>query len=257
MSDEPVPAPRNIRLLLEYDGARYHGWQLQDGRATIQGELLDACERMTGERPNLRVAGRTDAHVHAIAQVASFRTRSAIPAERFAPGLNNYLPDDISVHEAVEVPREFDARNDSKSKWYGYRVYVGPQPAALELGRAWQLREALDLDAMAVASRCLIGHLDFDAFRSVHCDAAHARRHVYTIDIQHYRRPPRGQHVQVLFHANAYCRHMCRILAGTLVEVGRGQRTVASVQTALESRDRTQAGMTAPAHGLTLLEVIY
>lgn len=248
---------RNIRLLLEYDGARYFGWQLQDGRPTIQGTLLDACEEMIGERPNTRVAGRTDAHVHAIGQVVSFRTRSTIPAHRFAPGLNNFLPDDISVHEAFEVPLEFDARNDSKSKWYGYRVYFGPQPAALDGERAWQLREPLDLEAMHEASRCLIGHLDFNAFRSVHCDSKHAIRHVYTVDITSYARPPRGEHVQILFHANAYCRHMCRILAGTLVEVGRGQRSIESVQAALESRDRRQAGMTAPAYGLTLLEVIY
>jgi tRNA pseudouridine38-40 synthase len=248
---------RNIRLLLEYDGARYYGWQLQDGRPTIQGALLDACEKMIGERPNTRVAGRTDARVHAIGQVVNFRTKSAIPAYRFAPGLNNFLPDDISVHEAMEVPLEFDARNDSKSKWYGYRVYFGPQPAALESERAWQLREPLDLEAMRRASRCLIGHLDFNAFRSVHCDSAHAKRQMYTITIDPYARPPRGEHVQILFHANAYCRHMCRILAGTLVEVGRGQRTVDSVAAALESRDRTQAGMTAPAYGLTLLEFIY
>jgi tRNA pseudouridine38-40 synthase len=248
---------RNVRLLLEYNGARYYGWQLQNGRPTIQGTLLDAFERMIGERPSLRVAGRTDAQVHAIGQVVSFRTRSQIEAHRFAPGLNNFLPDDISVHESREVPSDFDARNDSKSKWYGYRVYRGPQPAALELERAWQLREELDVEAMRAAAAPLVGHLDFNAFRSVHCDSDHAIRHVYAITIERFPRPPRGEYVQILFHANAYCRHMCRIFAGTLVEVGRAQRTVESVRAALESCDRTRAGMTAPAHGLTLLEVIY
>jgi tRNA pseudouridine38-40 synthase len=248
---------RNLRLLLEYNGARYYGWQLQNGRPTIQGRLLDALEQMIGERPSLRVAGRTDAQVHAVGQVVSFRTCSQIEAYRFAPGLNNYLPDDISVHEAREVPADFDARNDSQSKWYGYRVYRGPQPAALELERAWQLRDELDIEAMRAAAAFLIGHLDFNAFRSVHCDSDHAIRHVYAITIDRLPRPPRGEHVQILFHANAYCRHMCRILAGTLVEVGRAQRSVESVRAALESRDRTRAGMTAPAHGLTLLEVIY
>jgi tRNA pseudouridine38-40 synthase len=248
---------RNIRLLLEYDGTPYAGWQYQKSVPTVQGCLQKAFDKLLGERPILQVAGRTDAGVHAIGQVVSFRTTAPIPLERFAPGLNNYLPNDISVHEAVEVPASFDARVDSKSKRYGYRVYSAPQPAALELARAWQMRDRLDVECMRRAATALIGHLDFDAFRSSHCDAPHARRHMYGIEIDSYPRPPRGEHIQLLFHANAYCRHMCRIIAGTLIEVGRHKRSPESVALALASRDRRQAGMTAPACGLTLLEVLY
>ncbi|MFC1611572.1 tRNA pseudouridine(38-40) synthase TruA [Myxococcota bacterium] len=248
---------RNIKLLLEYNGARYSGWQQQENADTIEGRLLDAADQLLGKRHSLRVAGRTDAGVHAIGQVASFHTESRVAIARFAPGLNNFLPDDISVHEAIEVPTSFDARDDSKSKRYGYRAYSGPQPAALELERAWQMRDPLDIEAMRRAALRLIGHLDFEAFRSAHCDAAHARRHMYSIDITRYPRPPRGEHLKILFHANAYCRYMCRIIAGTLIEVGRGKRSIDSVQETLESRDRTRAGMTAPPNGLTLLEVLY
>jgi len=251
------PTSRNIRLLIEYNGARYAGWQFQHNADSIQGQLLNALEQLTGERPSIRVAGRTDAGVHAIGQVATFFTNSNLPIVRFAPGLNNFLPDDISIHEAVDAPPDFDARHDSKSKRYGYRAYTAPQPAALEIERAWQMRDTLDVDAMREATKPLIGHLDFNAFRSVHCDAKHARRDMYSIDIQTYPRPPRGLHIQIIFHANAYCRHMCRIIAGTLIEVGRGKRSIESVAHALHSRDRCQAGMTAPANGLTLLEVIY
>lgn len=248
--------PRVIRALLEYDGAAYGGWQYQETVPTIQGELLKACEQMFGERPTLHAAARTDAGVHARAQVVSFATTSQVNAKRFAPGLNYYLPDEISVHQTEEAPG-FNARFDSKSKRYRYRVYAGPQPSALEGGRAWIMRPPLDRDAMQRAAEHLIGDLDFNAFRSVHCDADHAQRLMYSIEVTQQPRPPVGETFEITFHANAYCRHMCRIIAGTLIEVGRGVREVDDVRAARDSRDRTRAGMTAPGNGLTLLEVLY
>jgi tRNA pseudouridine38-40 synthase len=250
-------ARRNIRLLLEYDGTRYVGWQLQDNGESIQGHLLLALEALTGERPTLHVAGRTDAGVHALGQVASFVTQSPIPTPSFAPALNTKLPDDISVHCSDEVPPDFDARHSAHSKRYRYRVYQAREPAALENGRAWHVRRRIDLTRMRAAAQLLVGEHDFEAFRSAHCDAAHARRRMHSIDIGSTTRPPVGLHVDITFHANAYCRHMCRILAGTLVEVGTGQRAVDSVAAALAGRARELAGVTAPPGGLTLLEVLY
>lgn len=254
MNDVPT---RNLRLLLEYDGTAYAGWQQQDNLPSIQAAVTDAVEKLTHHRPTLRVAGRTDAGVHAMGQVASFFTPSTLEARRLAPGINNYLPRDITVHRCDDVPATFEPRRDSCWKQYRYRVYQGPQPAALEGHRAWQRRAPLDPEAMAEAANALLGEHDFDAFRSAHCDAPHARRRMHRIDITPCPRPPLGQWVDITLYANAFCRHMCRILAGTLVEVGQGKREAEDVARVLSSRDRTQAGPTAPPHGLTLVRVSY
>jgi tRNA pseudouridine38-40 synthase len=247
---------RNIRLLVEYDGSRYHGWQWQDGQATIQGALIGALEKMTGTRPVIWVAGRTDAGVSALAQVANFHTESTILTYRFATGLNALLPPDISVHRAEDVPMSFNSKVDSLAKRYRYRVYQGPQRSALE-PRAWHIKRRLDLEAMQRAAAHLIGELDFESFRSTECDAEHAVRRMISITIERSARPPVGEVVEITFHANAFLRHMCRILSGTLVEVGMGRRSSDDVAAALAARDRTRAGMTAPPFGLTLLEVMY
>ena len=248
---------QNIKLLLEYNGAAYAGWQMQPHLDTVQGRLCHALAAVLGKAPTVWVAGRTDAGVHAVGQVANFHTESTLQARRFAPALNAHLPDDISVHCSEEVSLDFNARHDSKSKRYRYRVYTGPQPAALEIGRAWLLRTHLDAGAMRDAVAPLLGEQDFESFRSVHCDAPHARRFMHSITIKEIPRPPVGVHVELEFHANAFCRHMCRILAGTLVDVGRGKFTPKDVTEILKARDRTRAGRTAPPEGLTLLGVDY
>lgn len=256
MSELGAPE-RNIRIVVEYDGTRFLGWQMQQDGPSIQGALQDALFAVTGERPHIQAAGRTDAGVHALAQVASFRTRSLIPGWKFAPALNAHLPDEIGVHEATEASLAFDARQDARSKRYRYRVYHARERAPLEHHRAWLVRQPIDVAAIREATRPLIGEHDFESFRSAHCDADHARRDMFSIDVEVSPRPPRGQHVDITFHANAYCRHMCRILAGTLVEVGTGKRAPADLAAILAARDRTRAGITAPPHGLTLLEVLY
>ncbi|MBI3179942.1 MAG: tRNA pseudouridine(38-40) synthase TruA, partial [Deltaproteobacteria bacterium] len=233
---------RNLKLIIEYEGTRYAGWALQDNAPSIAGCLIEAIAGMTGVRSLLSVAGRTDAGVHALAQVVSFTTASHIEARRFAPGLNSYLPDDISIHTAREVSLTFDARRDSLSKRYRYRVYRGPQPAALERHRAWYLHQELDLEAMRMAAAALVGEHDFEAFRSTQCDAPHARRTMHAVDLARTPRPPVGEHIDITLHANAYCRHMCRILAGTLIEVGLGKRSAGGVAEILAARDRKRAG---------------
>jgi tRNA pseudouridine38-40 synthase len=251
------PGERNIRLLVEYVGTNYVGWQAQENGPSIQAELTRCLEDLTSVRPALHVAGRTDAGVHALGQVVSFVTHSRIPPDRFAAALNQLLPDDISIHRSDEVSMDFDARHSARGKRYRYRVYLGPQPAALESPRAWYVRRALDLEAMRAATRPLLGEPDFEAFRSAPCDAPHAIRRMHAISLETSARPPVGQYVDMTFHADAFCRHMCRILAGTLVEVGLGRRTASSIEATLLGRKRELAGITAPAQGLTLLEVFY
>jgi len=256
MTSQPTAPSRNLRVLVEYDGQPYVGWQAQTGQASIESTLQQAVQKMTGVVPKFRVAGRTDAGVHAMGQVCNFHTASAIEIQHFAQGLNHYLPDSISVHSVEEVDAAFDARVDSIAKSYRYRVYRAEQPAALER-RAWHLRGEIDVQAMQEASKYLLGERDFNAFRSKKCDAAHAKREMHSISIERTPRLPVGQHIEIVFRANAYCRHMCRILAGTLFEVGLGKRPGSSIGETLKSRDRREAGITAPPEGLTLLEVEY
>ena len=249
---------QNIRLLLEYKGSAYVGWQYQPGHPSIEGELRKAIKKISGEDVELVVAGRTDAGVHAQGQVANFFTqRMEMEPRRWAPALNGLMPRDISVHRAEGAPQEFSARHDSISKRYVYKVYLGKQPAALVGELAWYRPYALNLEQMHKGAQLLIGDHDFNAFRSRHCDAAHARRSMFNITISQTERLPQGKLVEITFHANAFCRHMCRILAGTLVELGMGKRSVESIGHALASGERDHAGMTAPPHGLTLLHVEY
>ena len=257
MADSEDIPERNIRLLIEYNGSAYSGWQRQNDQPTIQGSIEKALSKMLGHTPALQVAGRTDAGVHALAQVANFTVRSKIPTWRFARGINNFLPGDISIHLSEEVPLTFNARFDSVSKYYRYRVYQGPQPTALDHGRAWWILQELDMERLKAAAALLVGQHDFNAFRSAHCDAEHAIREIFDITVHEVPRPPLGHYIDIVFHANAFCRHMCRILAGTIVETALGKLEVSQVQQALEKKERQYAGVTAPPGGLTLLEVVY
>lgn len=245
-----------IVLTLEYDGTGLCGWQKQPNQPSIEQAVLDAIYAISREHVEVSVAGRTDAGVHAQGQVASFSTQYNIPPKRWAGALNAYLPNHIRVHQSV-VRENFNARYDSIAKRYRYRVYNGPHYPPLVANTSWHIRKELDISSMKEAAQFLIGEHDFEAFRTVHCDAPHAIRHIYSIAITQEARAPIGRMVDIVFHGNAFCRHMCRILAGTLIEVGQGKRSVQSVDEVLQSRDRTLGGMTAPPQGLTLLEVEY
>ena len=249
---------QNIRLLIEYDGSNFAGWQIQEGLPTIQGAICDALGRiMGGTEVVVTAAGRTDAGVHAFGQVANFLVDRPIEARRVATGLNFYLPPAIRIHRSEAVQHSFDSRRDSTSKRYRYRIYEGPHQPALHLRRAWHVRRHIDTEAMREAAQHLLGEQDFESFRSTQCDAAHAVRTIQSVDISATPRLPVGHMVDIVFHANAFCRHMCRILAGTLLEVGVGQRRPADIASILTARDRREAGATAPPWGLTLLEVHY
>lgn len=248
---------RNLKLVIEYDGTEFVGWQSQERGDSIQEAFERVLIQMTGVRPILRVAGRTDSGVHARAQVCTFKTESTISIERFAGGLNALLPRSVSVHSVEEMPLDFDAKRSSQWKRYRYSIYQARYQAAQLLPYSWHLIKTLDLEAMRRASKHLIGELDFESFRAVKCQAKHAHREMYGIEIIREPRPPMGDLVHITFHADAFVRHMCRVLTGTLVEVGRGDRTPESIADVLAARDRTRAGVTAPPQGLCLLEVSY
>lgn len=243
-------------MRVEYDGTAYAGWQRQaGGPVTVQGTLESALDAFTRETVRVRGASRTDAGVHARGQVMAFETdRDGIPPVGFERGLRSHLPRDIVVREAREVGEGWDPRRSSRGKRYVYTLYNAPHPSALLRDRAWWVRGALDLAAMREASRALVGTHDFEAFRAAGCVAKHAVRTVYAVELRAGAAP---RAVDLVVLGNAFVRNMVRILAGTLVEVGLGKRAPEEVEKALRSRKRARAGVTAPAAGLCLDEVIY
>lgn len=250
---------RNLRLVLEYDGTDFAGWQRQSPRApgragprTVQEVLEQAIEALTGAPATVRGAGRTDAGVHARAQVASFQTRTTIPTDGLRRGLNAGLPHDVAVTAVEEVAADFEPRRAARGKHYAYRIWNHETRAPLERRTSWHVRRPLDRAAMAGAAAALLGDHDFSAFRAVGCDAKSPVRVLVRLDVS-----ADGSLVTIDAEATAFLRNMVRILAGTLVEVGLGIRPAADMAATLASRDRTRAGRTAPAHGLTLMRVFY
>jgi tRNA pseudouridine38-40 synthase len=242
----------NIKLTIEYDGTNYHGWQVQPNGETIQEILERAIEKILGAKIRLNGSGRTDAGVHALGQVANFIWRGDLDLLALPRGLNALTPEDIVVKRAEEVPDSFDARRDVRSRTYQYRIWRQSWPSAFHRRFSWHLPYPLDLSAMQQAVRFLDGEHDFACFQAAGCDAAHAVRKVY-----HNSLSREGDFLVYTIEATAYLRHMVRNIVGTLVEVGQGKRTPESFAGLLESRDRTQAGPTAPPQGLFLVEVKY
>jgi tRNA pseudouridine38-40 synthase len=244
---------RNIRLLLEYDGTRYHGWQRQKNALTIQEVLEAALGQLTGEAVSVIGSGRTDAGVHARGQAANFRTASHIPLKAFHEGLNSLLPEDIAVLEAVEAPPEFHARKSARAKTYEYRILNRATRSPLNHHYAWWIERPLDLEAMDRAAQALLGQHDFTAFQASGSGIKNTVREVFS---SKWRRE-REDWLIYAITANGLLRGMVRSLVGTMVEVGRGKFPADHLKQVLESRDRRGAGPTAPAPGLYLVEVIY
>lgn len=243
---------RNVRLLLEYDGSAYSGWQVQPDRPTVQGALQAALQRLTGTPVTVVGAGRTDAGVHALGQVANFKTESPHSCATIHRALNALLPRDIAVREVTEVPPTFDARRSATGKTYRYTLLVRPDPSPRS--RVWSVHvpHPLDIAAMTKGAAALVGRHDFSAFRSASCEAAHPVRTVW--EARFLEEPP---FCHFVISADAFLQHMVRSIVGTLLEVGRGKRTPDALEAILASRDRGRAGPTAPAHGLCLEKVHY
>ena len=242
-----------VKLVLEYDGTRYVGWQVQPNGPSIQAEVERALATLHKAPRRVTAAGRTDAGVHARAQVATFPEAQPLPLSAYVKGMNALLPDDVAVRSATVEPDGFDARRSARGKRYRYAIENLATRAPLTRLQAWQLFGPLDVAAMRQAAAPLLGRHDFAAFQAADCAADHAVRELRRLDV--LGEP--GGRIEVVVEATAFVKHMVRNLTGTLVEVGLGRRPADSIPALLASRDRTKAGRTAPPQGLFLEEVFY
>ncbi len=245
-------ATRRLAVGLEYDGTRYAGWQQQPGHETIQDRLQHALSAVADQAVAVAGAGRTDAGVHAVAQVAHFDTTVERPLRGWVLGANSHLPADIAVHWAVEVDPSFHARHAALARSYRYCILQRATRPALLRDRVCWVRGALDSAAMHEAAQALVGEHDFSSFRAVECQSPTPMRRIDAISVQ-----GEGPLVTVEVTANAFLHHMVRNIVGTLMEVGSGERSPSSLAATLAARDRAQAGVTAPAGGLYLWRVQY
>ena len=243
---------RNIRLDICYDGTRYKGWQRLPGvDNTIQGKLETALSRILGEAVEVSGSGRTDAGVHAKGQVANFHCESAMGCDQILAQLRQYLPEDIGILDCREVAPRFHARLNAREKTYCYRIWNSDAPCVFERRYVWALPERLDLSAIEEAAALLVGEHDFSAFCGNPKMKKSTVRRISSISITRC-----GEEIQIAFTGDGFLYNMVRILVGTLVEVGRGQRTPQSVQQLFGAK-RSEAGFLAPAQGLRLEEVFY
>jgi tRNA pseudouridine38-40 synthase len=242
----------NIKVVLEYDGSGFAGWQQQAHGRTVEVELKRALRETTGLEHKVYAAGRTDAGAHAEGQVVSFQTDGRISPHRLVAALNARLPADVAVLSAEEVPDAFHARYSARWRRYRYRYLVRPSRPALERGRCWQLRGPLNVEAMAEAAKALTGKHDWTSYCSASEPAETRVREMRSARISR-----RDDYVELELVAEGFLRGLARSIAGALAEVGRGRRPPEWVGDLLKARDRGQAPRTAPAGGLTLIEVIY
>ncbi|GAB4485137.1 MAG: tRNA pseudouridine(38-40) synthase TruA [Thermodesulfovibrionales bacterium] len=254
---------RRIRLHLQYDGTGYQGWQSQRSGRTIQDTIESRLSRIVGSHLRITGAGRTDAGVHALGQVAAFSTESALPAETFRRALNATLPADIRVLAAEDADPGFHPRYDAVLKRYSYLLCMNSLPSAFMHRYLWELRQGLDVAAMQAAAALLTGTHDFSAFRGSGCSAKSPVRTVSSLIIVRLEAMPflgwalPGDFLKIQIEGDAFLRHMVRNIVGTLVETGLGKLPPEAAGEILRSLDRNQAGPTAPAHGLFLEKIFY
>ena len=243
----------NYKLTIQYDGSRYDGWQKQGNTgSTIQGKLEEVLSRLCGTPVEVHGAGRTDAGVHAEGQIASVRLPDHLSAAEISEALNHYLPEDIAVTAVQAAEERFHARLSAKGKVYRYSIRMGGVPDVFRRKYQYRVEEPLDLTAMKQAAALLTGTHDFRAFCSNKRYKKSTVRTVRAISIE-----TNGSDLTLTFEGDGFLYNMVRILTGTLLEVGLGQRNAEEMPEILASLDRTRAGKTAPAQGLCLVEVKY
>lgn len=262
---------KTIRLRIAYDGTAYAGWQRQPNERTVQGEVETALQKLTEQEISVLCAGRTDSGVHALGQVASFRSDFNIPANRWRPALQSKLPEDIIILESDEVPETFHATYSANSKRYRYVIYNSVVDHPFWRRFVWRISQDLDAEAMHAAAQCLVGKHDFRSFESHWPNKATSVRTVKSLSIHRLSTwdmwSPRhtatsspaasGDFVCLEIEADGFLYNMVRTITGTLVNVGRGTWTDRDVERILKAQDRKIAGGTAPACGLYLAQVYY
>ena len=243
---------RNVRLTIQYDGSGYHGWQIQPGLATVQGEIADAIEKLTGSDVNVNGASRTDAGVSALGQVANIRIDGPIPTENLAKAITQKLPEEIAITEAIDVDGDFDAISSVKNKLYRYTIYTGQTRPVLQIKHCWHRHGSLNIEDMQKAGEKLLGKNDFKSFA---CAADNRQSSVRTIT--QYGVTSDGDWIYFDVAADGFLYNMVRNIVGTLVEIGRGRWKAEKMDEILAAKDRNVAGPIAPANGLCLMWIKY
>jgi tRNA pseudouridine38-40 synthase len=254
---------RYLKLLIEYDGTQYHGWQSQKSGGTIQDIMREKIFGITGEKIRLTGASRTDAGVHALGQVAVFGTGSGLSPDVIMRALNAKLPADIRILDSEETNSDFHPRYRAAMKSYFYTISTSKFQSAFLSRYVWNVKTGLNIPAMRQAAQAILGEHDFSSFRGSGCGSKTQVRTVHSLDISRHRTISfmtahvRGDFIKIRIEANAFLRHMARNIVGTLVEVGRGNLSPEMLSKILKCRDRTVAGPTAPAQGLFLEKITY
>lgn len=243
---------KRIHMILEYDGSRYGGWQLQKNALTVQEVVEEALACVNGRPVTVYSSGRTDAGVHALGMSIHFDPRRELTPRSFREGVNRLLPDDVVVREVHYVERDFHARYSATGKWYRYTLHADEIRSALFRDRSWHVRKPLDLELMRKAAQLLLGEHDFAAFRVRGCNAGTTVRRIDLLRIS-----CRDGFVLLDVVGSGFLRYMVRRITGTLVEVASGKRSLESVAQMLNHPHEHSAGVTAPAHGLCLMRVRY
>jgi tRNA pseudouridine38-40 synthase len=241
-----------VKLIVEYDGSRYAGWQRQPDQPTIQEAIETAIVHLTQHKVSVIGAGRTDAGVHALGQVVSFHIDRDWTPREWIKGLNAMLPDDITARSAAIMPDEFHARYSASGKLYEYRILNRPERPAIDRAYVWHVHKPLDHNAMQEATTSLVGSHDFSSFEGTLTDNEDPVCFLEQLAVTR-----QGDHLFIHTYSNRFLKHMVRTVVGTLVEVGHAKRKPESLADVLAAKDRTAAGRTAPANGLFLVRVDY
>lgn len=243
---------KKIKLVIAYDGTNYHGWQAQPGKSTIEGVVSQALSELLKEEITVIGASRTDAGVHAMGNVAVFDTNTKIPAEKICYAINRYLPWDIRVLSSKEAPKDFHPRKVNSKKIYEYKILNRDIAIPTERLYSYFVYYDMNIEAMGEAAKYLVGEHDFKSFCSVKTQVSSTVRRIYQLGVE-----KDGDMIKITVIGNGFLYNMVRIIAGTLIEVGRGVKTPKDIDEILKGRDRSLAGPTAPAHGLTLVGIEY
>lgn len=243
---------KRVKLIISYDGTNYSGWQIQNNAITIQSKIEDACKNLFSQEIKIVGASRTDAGVHALGQVAVFDIDTTIPSDRISYALNNSLPEDIVIQESVEVHKEFHPRYEAIKKTYEYNIvnrqFMLPQHRLY----SWFVKKELNVDKMKEACKYFIGEHDFKSFCSVNTQVRSTIRTIYNLEIV-----KNNPYITIRIEGNGFLYNMVRIITGTLVDVGKGRIEPNLIERIIKDKDRSKAGITAPANGLILTKIEY